>query len=189
MTPCRGINNVMNLVYGCLFQIEQAVLLLQGLDEAQYTMAHMHCFGGSIGGHLRHCVEHFECFLAGYEDGKVDYTSRAREKDLETSPTLAGKRLEAIAGRLRSLEKEGYSHTRKITVKGDLKGVPEEEITWQDSSVGRELQFLASHTIHHFALVAIMCQALGVTPAEGFGFAPSTLVHLEKQQQVGSGGA
>ena len=43
------------------------------------------------------------------------------------------------------------------------------------SSIGREMQALASHTVHHFALIAMTLQALGFHLDRDFGMAPSTL--------------
>jgi len=48
---------------------------------------------------------------------------------------------------------------------------------WQSSSLGREFQFLISHTIHHFALIAGLCRLHGVSICNDFGVAPSTLRH------------
>lgn len=42
------------------------------------------------------------------------------------------------------------------------------------STLARELAFVASHTIHHFALVALLLHDLGVRVPPRFGYAPST---------------
>jgi hypothetical protein len=42
------------------------------------------------------------------------------------------------------------------------------------TTLGRELLFLSSHTVHHFALVAQYCRAAGVEPEQDFGKAPAT---------------
>jgi hypothetical protein len=47
------------------------------------------------------------------------------------------------------------------------------------SSVGRELQMLSSHAVHHFALIGFILGLLGVTLPPNFGVAPSTLHHRE----------
>ena len=47
--------------------------------------------------------------------------------------------------------------------------------TWSATSVVRELQFLASHTVHHYAVIAAMLRPQGVEPGDDFGVAPSTL--------------
>ena len=45
------------------------------------------------------------------------------------------------------------------------------------SSIGRELAFVASHTVHHFALLAAHCQQHGIPTPADFGKAPATVAH------------
>jgi uncharacterized damage-inducible protein DinB len=47
--------------------------------------------------------------------------------------------------------------------------------TWCQSSVGRELQHLINHTVHHYAFVALILRLQGVAIEDDFGVAPSTL--------------
>ena len=54
--------------------------------------------------------------------------------------------------------------------------------TYLTSSLARELQTLASHTIHHYALIAMAVRAFGVEVDANFGMAPSTLRYQEKRQ-------
>jgi hypothetical protein len=42
------------------------------------------------------------------------------------------------------------------------------------STLARELRALASHTIHHYALVAVVLRLRGVAVPAHFGVAPST---------------
>jgi uncharacterized damage-inducible protein DinB len=50
-----------------------------------------------------------------------------------------------------------------------------------ETSVGRELAFVLSHTIHHNALIGVMAMLLGAPLPDRFGYAPSTIAHLEKR--------
>jgi hypothetical protein len=50
-----------------------------------------------------------------------------------------------------------------------------DEDVYLTSSVGRELQALSSHTIHHFALIAIALRVHGLEVDPDFGMSPSTL--------------
>ncbi len=43
------------------------------------------------------------------------------------------------------------------------------------SSITRELDFLLSHTIHHYAIIAVLCRLQNVEVEPDFGVAPSTL--------------
>jgi hypothetical protein len=48
--------------------------------------------------------------------------------------------------------------------------------------VTRELQFLASHTVHHYALIAHLARDRGVGVAPEFGVAPATLDYWASQE-------
>ncbi len=47
-----------------------------------------------------------------------------------------------------------------------------------DSTLERELAMLASHTVHHYAIVALLLRIKGVVVPETFGVAPSTQRHI-----------
>ena len=66
----------------------------------------------------------------------------------------------------------------KIEEISGLMGKPE----WVWSSGLRELDFLQSHTIHHFALIAYKLEALGIEVEDNFGVAPSTLKYWKEAQ-------
>jgi hypothetical protein len=58
--------------------------------------------------------------------------------------------------------------------------VKQDSVVWSYSSIGRELQFLLSHTIHHYALIALALRLQGYEPSAEFGVAPSTLQYWRK---------
>jgi hypothetical protein len=45
------------------------------------------------------------------------------------------------------------------------------------SSVGRELVFLATHAVHHFAVLHVYCLQHGLIVDADLGRAPATLAH------------
>ncbi|MFD2257604.1 DinB family protein [Luteolibacter algae] len=149
--------------------------LLRIIDDAIYSTPVMNFYGSSLGGHLRHCIDHYDGFVRGVKEGTIDYDSRSRDRVIETSVNQAMQRLESLA---KELEREisSIDAGREIRVKMDCGG--ETGMHWQVSSVGRELQFLTSHTIHHFAMMKGMCCTLGVALPMDFGVAPSTLRYL-----------
>ena len=149
----------------------QAERLLSRMDGTQYAMAHAHCFGASIGGHVRHCLDHFEQFLAGISGGRVDYDHRERGGEVETNPEVATLRIQSIAARLQQFP---LDESAELDVKLDCGG---DCAHWKRSSAGRELQFLVSHMVHHFAIIGIMCKAMNVELEPDFGLAPSTVKH------------
>jgi hypothetical protein len=46
-----------------------------------------------------------------------------------------------------------------------------------DSNIGRELAYCIGHAIHHYAIVRLICNEVGVEVPKDFGYAPSTLKH------------
>lgn len=132
---------------------------------------------GSVGGHVRHCLDHVTALLGAAASGALDYDSRQRGTDVETSRAAA---LDAIGRQTRQLldfpaGAEGRPLRLSVLVSTDATPVVVE------TSVGREMAFVLSHTIHHNALIGVLAAALGVTPPERFGYAPSTIAHLEEK--------
>ena len=60
---------------------------------------------------------------------------------------------------------------------GSTASSPDGAVAWQRSSLGRELQFVISHTVHHAAMIAVSCRARGLPTAEPLGVAAATLRH------------
>jgi uncharacterized damage-inducible protein DinB len=127
---------------------------------------------GAVGAHVRHVLDHYESFLHGLASGRVDYDRRERERELERDPELARERLETCALRLEALERSELD--RPLVVRTETAPGRSREGA---SSLGRELQFLASHTVHHYALIAVLVRLWGVAPDDDFGVAPSTLAY------------
>lgn len=103
----------------------------------------------------------------------MDYDARERGVPSELDPETAGLRIQRMINLL--LLGEGtIDEGQEILVKSDCGG---NETHWKKSTVGRELQFLVSHMVHHFAIIGIMCQSMGTELPADFGLAPSTIRH------------
>ena len=144
----------------------QALHLLGEMDSATYTSPCAAAFSSSIGQHVRHCVEHYEEFLAALSNSReLNYDKRPRDLHVETDMSEAMSRLRKIRDDLGSLP--GNCQPLRIRdCEVDLAS---------ESSVCREMQFLVSHTVHHFALISIIAGLSGLRTPEDFGIAPSTL--------------
>src|SRR5712675_767162 len=62
---------------------------LNQMDTAQYNYPCKNLSGNTIGQHVRHIIEMFQCLDAGYESGEVDYEKRKRDKQIETDKNFA----------------------------------------------------------------------------------------------------
>jgi len=130
-----------------------------------------------VGAHLRHVIEHYEALLQPAGPGEIDYDARARDARLEACPRTARQRLAAVQARLQHWQ--GLDPAAPLRVHGRA-GLMGEFGFVVDSSVGRELAFVATHAVHHFALLKAHCLRQGLAVAEGFGVAPATRAHLSR---------
>jgi uncharacterized damage-inducible protein DinB len=149
-------------------QVRQGIRLLERLTNDQYTLPVAELGGQRIGPQFRHILDHYESFLNGLWRFEIDYEKRARAPQLESNRANAiakCRELEIQLDRLDWLEP-----TQPLVVNREEAASD----SWADSSAARELQYLLSHTIHHYALIAMLSRRLGVEPDEEFGLAPST---------------
>ncbi|MDH3494762.1 MAG: hypothetical protein OEM82_14505, partial [Acidobacteriota bacterium] len=54
---------------------------------------------------------------------------------------------------------------------------------WLPTSLARELEFLHSHTVHHYALIAAKLGSMNIEVPFEFGVAPSTLKYWESRDR------
>lgn len=163
----------------------QALALLDRLPDELYS-ARPDCFErGGVGSHLRHVLDHYDAWLqqaeaAPNESLRIDYDARLRDPATEVDPNVGRARLRATIARLRGLEprlaRDPSWTLRELPVAMELNGRGSETSVGR-STLGRELQYLVAHTVHHYALIAVALRSMGrPVPAE-FGVAPSTLRH------------
>jgi uncharacterized damage-inducible protein DinB len=156
------------LICDNLALLDQALDLLDGITEADYDRSPAGFEPHRIGGHLRHCLELYECFLGGLSTGLADYDSRRRDARVEHERGAAALR---VIETIDQLSTTAFERERGLLVR--VEGAQDSDPV--DSSVARELGFLLSHTIHHFALIAMTMRALGLPVEPAFGVSPSTL--------------
>ena len=69
--------------------LAQGEELLSTLPTDVYTQRVSAAFNGSVGGHYRHCLDHFTSLLQGLEGEMVDYDHRDRDTRIESQPAYA----------------------------------------------------------------------------------------------------
>jgi hypothetical protein len=160
--------------------LDQSRDLLQRLDIETYVKTSPVFLNSAIGGHMRHCLEHYQSLIAGLHEGRINYDHRARDQKVETEPQAAEARMGELRNQLAGLDPANLPEDLSVLMDH---GAESSTGVWQKSTLGRELQFLISHTIHHYALIAGLCRLHGVTICKDFGVAPSTLRHREAIRQ------
>lgn len=157
-----------------LLNFNRAVLA-QALELLDCCAAHPEVrYADFVGPHLRHVVEHYDAFVTQLEARTIDYDARPRDPDVEQDPQVARARIGAVTAALDALSRTGLKNPLAIHLLGGLEG-DEHFVTF--SSAERELMFLASHAIHHYAQIKLHLAALGIGLNPDFGKAPATVHH------------
>lgn len=158
-----------------LLYINELNVFLNTIDDAMFTTrSARHTFSGSIGAHSRHVIEFYRQFITSFTTGVIDYDRRERNGEIENSRSLAIEELSQIAA---ELNKMNLNENDMIEYAGNNKITP--------TSIGRELGYLAEHTVHHFALIRLIAEAEGFSFASfpDFGIAKSTLSYRTSQSR------
>jgi len=158
--------------------LRQGVALIEQINDAVYANPKPPLMESGVGGHIRHCIDFYKRFLASFQTGRVNYALRQRNPLVETNRRLAIAEIEGIIESLSRLSSNDLQSVVQVIAE-DVPG-PLDAAVSSRSSVGRELQALLGHTIHHYAMVALALRLQGVAPSAEFGVAPSTLAYWRR---------
>jgi len=165
------------IVSANLALLEQGRELVARLPDSAF--ADGDAAGKPVGPQFRHVLEHYSCFLAGIGTGRIDYDARQREAEIENDRAAATRRFQELSRQLSAL---GGDFDLEAPTEARLEcGIGAEEQQWSGSTIRRELHFLLSHTIHHYALIGLLLRARGIDVGDDFGVAPSTLKYWNLQ--------
>ncbi len=155
--------------------LQQIANLVNDLNDESYVKTNVASVEGSIGAHLRHCIDHFHSLIESLDSGVMNYDARDRGVPIERNRLLALKRITEIQIALSKIDHKTLSNNITISTMIDSSNPP----LRVSSSFGRELSFVLSHTIHHNAIIRVIAENLGVRTLRYFGYAPSTIAFLE----------
>ena len=160
--------------------LQQGLDLIRRLDDNLYMPETGKARTSSVGMQFRHGLDFYFCLLAGLGSGEVDYESRQRDSRIAEDRLYAAERMDDLIGSLAKLN--DMDADRRIRTRGEAPaGAGHHTAPWAASSVLRELQFLFSHTVHHYAIIRLLLAARGFEAGQEFGVAPSTLRYWEQR--------
>lgn len=153
--------------------------LLGEIETGNYSKPLSVLEGASIGQHVRHIIDFYQCLLRDIPNGVVDYGLRDRNPLMETEPTAAKFQLEQLAAALLWLDESSPLHVRGDFSPADL---PKDKPLLL-SSLGRELMYAHDHAVHHLALIRIGMKeaAPWVRMDPTMGYAPTTISHKKTE--------
>jgi hypothetical protein len=156
----QAVNNV-------FVQLSETIRLL---SPAQYNQQCNNLGNNTIGQHVRHVIELFQCLEEGYTDDNINYEKRKRDFAIETNRDLALQLLQNIYSNLNKPDKALTLHA----CYDDHSSSPIAIST----NYFREIAYNLEHTIHHMALIRVGIKEVSdIHLPENFGVAASTVKH------------
>jgi hypothetical protein len=156
-----------NAVNEIFIQLSQSLRLL---NATEYRQPSERLFNATIGQHVRHIIELFQCLQWGYEAGVVNYDKRERNLLLEQDKDFAMGQLVLLFNNMERPDKNLV-----------LQAIYDEhgnEPVHIHTNYLRELAYNLEHTIHHMALIRVGINEISnVQLPENYGVASSTTKH------------
>ncbi|HEY9168757.1 MAG TPA: DinB family protein [Lutibacter sp.] len=149
--------------------LRRGIQLLNCISDEEYSNTTVAPYYSSIGVHMRHVLDVFDCVLGGLESGNINLINRKRNELAENYSQHGIAYFEDILRRLQLIETADFN---KIIMVTDDLGLG---IISTNYTLGGILIQAHSHAIHHFASVGYIIAQLGIElPDADFGFNPTT---------------
>lgn len=172
MNDYAGINTLRRHVISTM---RDGAKLISALDDEQYGTDFPSLKLASIGDHYRHHLEHVDLFLRGLHQGVIDYDNRRRDGSIATSVEVALRETQRMIEELEMLCLSISENALQVMQSSHVDG----QRPLVTSNLARELLFLNSHAIHHYAIISIAVRLCGQNCDARLGVMPSTLHHRE----------
>ena len=169
------------LVQSVVETLAQGESLLAELSDEEYTRRLPVAFNASIGGHYRHCLDHFRSLLEAANEGDLNYDHRERGTLIESDRFAALNATRELHSRYLELDPAVLLRPLAVTCKTSYATTGSQVSA---SSVGREIMYSVAHAVHHYALIGFMAGVMGLSLPAGFGVAPSTMKHQNDTRKL-----
>lgn len=163
------------MVEAIVKNLNRGIQLLNNITDEEYSNKSIAPYYSSIGGHVRHILDVFDCIFEGIEAGEINLIDRKRNTTVENYTKEGIQYFNTIITKLNEMEETDF--TQIISVTDDL-GLGKVTVNYTLSGI---LIQAHSHAIHHFASVGYVISQLGIQlPDDDFGFNPTTPKILNK---------
>lgn len=146
--------------------------VLSQLDDSTLSATLENLQGSTLGMHIRHILEFYQCLFESLKNGDLNYDLRKRDVGIETSGSEGVRCIDEL---LRSLQ--DYPEDLPLRLHADYSNNGTERKISQATSYFRELLYNIEHCVHHLAIIRIGIRELDmrITMDENLGVAASTL--------------
>ena len=156
------------IVLSTLKTLNKTNQLLTILSDEQLSNSSIPPYKSSIGSHIRHILDFYDCILNKQSENLVDLTLRKRNLIVETNSTAALQYCNEIVNKLKC---SSYNFEEQVLVIDDL-GMGKIEIMY---TLGALFAQANSHTIHHYAIINYILEGLNISINDSeFGYNPTT---------------
>jgi len=151
------------------YNLNRGVKLINSITDAQYSDTSIKPYHSSIGGHMRHILDVFDCIFEGLDSKEVDLAARKRNELAEQKTAFGLIYFEKTLEELKALKNVDLNQMVKVSDDLGL-GVVTTNYTLASALIQAH-----SHAIHHFASIGYIISKLGIElPDADFGYNPTT---------------
>lgn len=177
------MSQIHNLIDFNIATLQEGQRFLSLLNGDQYRQGFKPAFQSDVGTHFRHVLEHYRCFFSQLEAREFRYDKRERDQRLETDIDYAKTSIDELVNCFTQVDPQFLKQSFTVVEKVDESQGDSSNLVKVSTTIDRELLFLQSHTVHHYAMIAAMCRGNGINPEEGFGVAIPTRNYTQNIDQ------
>lgn len=149
--------------------LKRGVRLLNAITDTQYSNTSVPPYHSSIGIHMRHILDVFDCIFCGLQTKEINLAERKRNQLAEQKTNMGLAYFDEIINKLKLLDNTDLDQV--VEVSDDL-GLGMVTTKYTLASI---LAQAHSHAIHHFASIGYIISQLGIElPDVDFGYNPTT---------------
>ncbi len=152
--------------------LNNAIALLKAIDSNTYQDTSVGPYYSSIGSHIRHTLDFFDCIISGLDSNDIDLTARKRDEILSSDKNAAIDHIFELQETLLSYVDVSTDYLIHVT---DNMGQGKVTVNYTLESI---LSHANSHAVHHYATIGYILDHLGIEmKIPGFGYNPTTPIN------------
>lgn len=156
------------IIQSTLKTLQKSKTLLDNLQDDTLCNASLAPYYSSVGTHIRHILDFYDCIFNRNTDNVIDLTARSRSKEVESKCDCARHYLNSI---IEKLNNTNLNMDDIVYVVDDL-GLGKTEMKY---TLGAVFAQANSHTIHHYAIINYILEGLNISFDDAdFGYNPTT---------------
>ncbi|WP_459211676.1 DinB family protein [Aquimarina rhabdastrellae] len=156
--------------------LSSAISLIDAIDDKTYCDASVAPYYSSIGSHIRHVLDFFNCIIGGLDTNNVDLTARKRDETIATDKEAAKAFIYELQETLNSFVGANTDYLLHVT---DNLGQGKVTVDYTLESI---LAHANSHAIHHYAVIGYILSFLGIElKISGFGYNPTSPINKKRE--------